>query len=136
MLLSVIFLTYLINKPPATVCSHDPQTSRATSIYDLLPPSPLKLPTVGRLDKDTTGALLITNDTKLVDFGTVSGHVEKVYEAKTMGILTEDQLDQLRTGEAWSWSKVTMGTINHTPPLHEIPLTRCFAPRTYRLTKN
>jgi pseudouridine synthase len=91
-------LTYLINKPANSVCSHDSQSSTIPSVYSFLPQHTFKLHTVGRLDKATTGALLITDDTKLVEFGTNGGNVEKLYEAVCMGILDDAQLEKLRNG--------------------------------------
>jgi 23S rRNA pseudouridine2605 synthase len=51
----------LLNKPVGYVCTrHDPQGRR--TIYDLLPAEAATLFTVGRLDADTEGLLLLTND--------------------------------------------------------------------------
>lgn len=77
-------LFVLFHKPAGCVCSHD--TREGARIYDLLPPRwLLRNPaptTVGRLDKDTTGLLLVTDDTKLVHrLTSPKHHVEKVYEA-------------------------------------------------------
>ena len=53
--------TYLLlNKPVGYVCSHDGQGS--ATVYDLLPPEYQHLNPVGRLDKDSSGLLLLTND--------------------------------------------------------------------------
>lgn len=73
-----------MHKPAGCVCSHDSGEGRR--VYDLLPsrwlarnPAPT---TVGRLDKDTTGVLLITDQTPLVHRLTSPKHkFEKVYEA-------------------------------------------------------
>lgn len=53
-------LTILLDKPVGYVCSRDGQGSR--TVYDLLPKSLHDLKTVGRLDKDSSGLLLMTND--------------------------------------------------------------------------
>ena len=57
-----------LHKPAGHVCSHDP--AEGPSVYDLLPPQWMRRnpqPTaVGRLDKDTTGLVLITDDHQLV----------------------------------------------------------------------
>lgn len=50
----------LLNKPVGYVCSHNGQGSK--TIYDLLPPEFKHLNPVGRLDKDSSGLLLLTND--------------------------------------------------------------------------
>ena len=56
-------LTIMLNKPPGCVCSRDGQGSQ--TVYDLLPPEYQTLKTVGRLDKNSSGLLLLTNDGQL-----------------------------------------------------------------------
>lgn len=56
-------LTIMLNKPVGYVCSRDGQGSR--TIYDLLPSGLHHLKPVGRLDKDSSGLLLLTNDGQL-----------------------------------------------------------------------
>jgi len=70
------------HKPVGYVCSHDEGDSE--TIYDLLPSSMIgRIPavtTVGRLDKDTSGLLLITDDGALVHrWSSPKKHVAKVY---------------------------------------------------------
>lgn len=74
----------VMNKPSGCVCSHD--TREGQRIYDLLPPRWLArnpVPTtVGRLDKDTTGVLIITDDMPLVHgLTSPKRDVPKIYEA-------------------------------------------------------
>ncbi|MGZ6004701.1 MAG: pseudouridine synthase, partial [Candidatus Saccharimonadales bacterium] len=52
--------TILLNKPVGYVCSRDGQGSK--TIYDLLPAKFQRLKPVGRLDKDSSGLLLLTSD--------------------------------------------------------------------------
>ncbi len=59
--------TILMNKPVGYVCSRDGQGS--PTIYDLLPPELHKLKSIGRLDKDSSGLLMLTND------GTLAHHL-------------------------------------------------------------
>jgi 16S rRNA pseudouridine516 synthase len=73
----------LIHKPAGYVCSHD--VGEGPTIYDLLPERWLQrnppVTTIGRLDKDTTGVLLITDDGDRVHRWTSPRHkVPKVYE--------------------------------------------------------
>jgi len=73
-----------MHKPAGCVCSHD--TREGQRIYDLLPPRWLArnpVPTtVGRLDKDTTGVLIITDDMPLVHrLTSPKNKVPKIYEA-------------------------------------------------------
>jgi 16S rRNA pseudouridine516 synthase len=77
-------LLLLLNKPAGVVCSHDP--AEGPSIYGLLPARWTRrnppLVSVGRLDKETTGLLLITDRTALVHRLTSPKHkVPKVYRA-------------------------------------------------------
>ena len=76
-------LLVLLNKPGGRVCSH--QASEGPSIYDLLPERWLRrnpaMNSVGRLDQDTTGVLLLTDLGDLIQRWTSPRHkVPKVYE--------------------------------------------------------
>lgn len=73
----------LLHKPAGYVCSHD--TKEGPRAFDLVPPRWLKrnppVATVGRLDKDATGALVITDRGDLVHRWTSpKHHVPKLYE--------------------------------------------------------
>ncbi len=88
----------LLNKPPGYVTTaHDPE-GRPT-VLDLLPPAlrALRVYPVGRLDRDTAGLLLLTNDG---DFALRLSHpryaLEKCYHALLNGCPTKDELEQLR----------------------------------------
>lgn len=77
-------LLLLVNKPLGLTCSHDPR--EAPLIYDLLPPRwRARNPTVtsiGRLDKETSGLILLTDHTELVHRLTSPKHkVPKIYRA-------------------------------------------------------
>lgn len=71
--------TIMLNKPVGFVVSRDGQG--AQTIYSLLPPVLHTLKPVGRLDKDSSGLLLLTNDGQLAQELThPSRHKEKTYE--------------------------------------------------------
>jgi len=71
--------TIMLHKPVGYVCSRDGQGSR--TIYELLPSELGHLKPVGRLDKDTSGLLLMTDDGQLAHKLThPSFHKTKVYE--------------------------------------------------------
>jgi len=75
----------LLNKPPGRVCSHNP--AEGPSVYGLLPARWQRrnppVTSVGRLDKDTTGLLLLTDCSPLVHRLTSPRHkVPKVYRAR------------------------------------------------------
>ena len=94
-------LTVLFHKPVGLVCTHD--SREAARIYDVLPPrwamrSP-QITSVGRLDKDTSGLLVITDDGPLVQRMTSpKKHVEKVYEATLDGPVTQQVIDGFARG--------------------------------------
>ena len=75
--------TYIaFNKPVGYVCSRRAQGS-APTLYDLLPSEFQKLKTVGRLDKDSSGLILLTNDGDFAFQMThPKFHKEKVYEVE------------------------------------------------------
>ena len=96
----------LLNKPAGTECSQKPSTY--PSIYTLLP-SPLRLrpqkaavqgvQAVGRLDQDTTGMLLLTDDGKFIHrMSSPRHHVPKVYEVTVKHPLDTRQVDLLLSG--------------------------------------
>jgi 23S rRNA pseudouridine2605 synthase len=73
------FTTIMLNKPVGYVCSRDGQGSK--TIYDLLPPNMHALKPIGRLDKDSSGLLLLTNNGNLANSLThPSNQKRKVYE--------------------------------------------------------
>ncbi|HET7648476.1 MAG TPA: pseudouridine synthase [Gaiellaceae bacterium] len=87
----------LLHKPAGTVTTaRDPQGRR--TVVDLVPAEPRVVP-VGRLDADTTGALLLTNDGALAHrLAHPRYGVEKVYEAEVEGTPGDDALRRLRDG--------------------------------------
>lgn len=73
--------TIIMNKPTGYVCSRDGQGSK--TIYDLLPNELHQLKPVGRLDKDSSGLLLLTNDGKLANELTHPRYQKtKIYEVQ------------------------------------------------------
>lgn len=71
--------TIMLNKPVGFVCSRDGQGS--PTIYELLPPDAGELKPVGRLDKDSSGLVLLTNDGELANRLTHPRYQkDKVYE--------------------------------------------------------
>jgi 16S rRNA pseudouridine516 synthase len=89
----------LLNKPAGYECSRDPQ--HHLSVFSLLPPpfAERGVQCVGRLDQDTTGLLLLSDDGKFVhQFTSPKKKVPKLYVATTRHPLDDAQLQALRDG--------------------------------------
>jgi 23S rRNA pseudouridine2605 synthase len=91
-------LYYAFHKPKDTLCAKkDPQDRR--TIYDWLPPELQGLDPVGRLDRDSTGLLLLSNDGEWVQKLTHPKYNwVKVYQLTVSEPWTESQLDTLGKG--------------------------------------
>lgn len=91
-------LYVMLNKPRGYVTTvSDPEGRR--TVLDLLPPMPVRLYPVGRLDFDTEGLLLLTNDGELTHALThPRREVAKVYLADVEGRPSPEALDRLRRG--------------------------------------
>jgi 23S rRNA pseudouridine2605 synthase len=88
----------LLYKPKGYLATYDDPEGRPT-IYDLLGDVPEKVFSAGRLDLDTSGLLILTNDTPFADFITnPESHVSKTYLVKASLLLNDEQLDRLRQG--------------------------------------
>jgi 23S rRNA pseudouridine2605 synthase len=89
---------WLVYKPRGTVCTNHDPAGRPRAI-DLVPTVEQRVYTVGRLDEDSEGLLLLTNDGELANqlthprFG-----VEKTYHAQVAGLPTQEDLDKLLKG--------------------------------------
>ena len=88
----------LLYKPTGYLTTYRDPQGRPT-VYDLIADVGTFLSPVGRLDLDTSGLLLMTNDTQFAERVTnPNSHVPKTYLAKVSIRLTDDQLQQLRHG--------------------------------------
>jgi 23S rRNA pseudouridine2605 synthase len=88
----------LLNKAPGYISTtFDPRGHK--TIMDLLPPTDKRIYPVGRLDKDTEGLLIITNDGELTHYLTHPRYnINKVYLAYVAGKPDDQALDKLRRG--------------------------------------
>ncbi|MBB3177671.1 pseudouridine synthase [Variovorax sp. Sphag1AA] len=96
----------MLHKPAGTECSQKPSTY--PSIYTLLPPPLRQRPNkgavqgvqaIGRLDQDTTGLLLLTDDGQFIHrMGSPRHHVPKVYEVTTKHPIDAKQVERLLAG--------------------------------------
>jgi len=96
----------MLHKPAGTECSQKPSTW--PSIYSLLP-GPLRqrpqkgaiqgVQAVGRLDQDSTGLLLLTDDGQFIHrMSSPRHHIPKVYEVRTKHAVDEQQVSRLLDG--------------------------------------
>lgn len=91
------FVYYMLNKPAGCITANDDR--RAETVFDYIDDTRTDLSAVGRLDKDTTGILIITNDGD-INHRLLSPkyHVPKTYEAYIDGVPTEADIGLLERG--------------------------------------
>jgi 16S rRNA pseudouridine516 synthase len=100
---------FMLNKPDGVISATE--DSRERTVIDLLEPQDrLREPfPVGRLDKDTVGLLLLTNDGQLAhELLSPRKHVTKTYEALVQGIVGEADKQQFASGVTLDDGYVTM----------------------------
>ena len=91
-------LYVLLYKPTGYLTTYKDPEGRPT-VYDLIADVGTFLSPVGRLDLDTSGLLLMTNDNRFAERVTnPTSHVPKTYLVKASTLLTDAQLQQLRDG--------------------------------------
>jgi 23S rRNA pseudouridine2605 synthase len=97
---------FAVNKPRGYVSTNFDPSGRPR-VFDLLPEIPERVYTVGRLDEDSTGLMILTNDGELANrlthprFG-----VDKIYRALVAGLPQPETLDRLTEGVWLSEGKV------------------------------
>lgn len=88
---------YILNKPRGVLSTTSDDKNRKT-VVDMIPTTTRIYP-VGRLDYDTTGLILLTNDG---EFANILMHprseIDKVYVAKLKGIIKGEQINKLKEG--------------------------------------
>lgn len=88
----------LLYKPTGYLTTYKDPEGRPT-VYDLTSEIATFISPVGRLDRDTSGLLIMTNDTQLAESVTnPDSHVPKIYLVKSSKVLSDAQLQQLRDG--------------------------------------
>lgn len=97
---------FLFYKPRGVVCTTKDDKGRKT-VLDYFDDIPKRIYPIGRLDYDTTGVLLLTNDG---DFANLLMHpsnkIDKFYVAKVKGIVTGDEIKKLKQGILLDGSEV------------------------------
>lgn len=90
---------FLLNKPRGVLSATEDKNQQ--TVISLLAPQDRyqNLAPVGRLDKDTTGLLILTNDGQLAhELLSPNKHVAKIYRAKIAGIVTEETIQTFSSG--------------------------------------
>lgn len=102
------FYYFLLNKPPGVLTTaYDPRGRK--TVMELVPLQKGLYP-VGRLDKDTQGVLLITNDGNLAyRLAHPKFQIEKVYEAWVLGELKSKHIEKLQKGVSIGQNVVVHG---------------------------
>ena len=93
------FIYLMMNKPSGLITATEDEVQE--TVIDLLEMEDLVLNPfpVGRLDKDTVGLLLLTNDGKLAhQLLSPKHHVPKTYYAKVNGVVTDEDVNQFKKG--------------------------------------
>ena len=118
---------FLLNKPLGYICSRLNAQERElnkTSVYDLFRNAVdakvfETLVTVGRLDEDTTGFLLVTTDGKMVHAITnPDRHIKKTYRVETQNPISREDIDLIRLGVDVSVVEYGEKHEFHTRPAH------------------
>jgi 23S rRNA pseudouridine2605 synthase len=88
----------LLYKPKGYITSYGDPGGRPT-VYDLIQDLGVWVVPIGRLDQDTTGLLLLTNDTQFAErIMNPESKVPKTYLVKCSTLLSDQQIEQLRAG--------------------------------------
>ena len=122
----------MLHKPAGTECSQKPSTY--PSIYSLLPAAlrqrPVKsavqgVQAVGRLDQDTTGLLLLSDDGQFIHrMSSPKKHVPKIYQITAKHPVTSDQIERLLAGVVLDDDpKPVCAAACHLHDVHRLDLT-------------
>jgi 16S rRNA pseudouridine516 synthase len=93
------YIYIMMNKPEGVISATE--DDRETTVLDILPPeyAAFHPSPVGRLDKDTVGLLLLTNDGQLAHrLLSPRKHVPKIYHARIEGRVTEEDIQKFSQG--------------------------------------
>lgn len=116
-------VTFMVHKPPGALCTNDdeladPRGGRAARrrVIDLLPRMRERVYTIGRLDKDSEGLILVTNDGEFCNLLTHPRYeVPKSYHVVIKGRITPEILERIRTGVWLADSRSSRGARKTSP---------------------
>lgn len=90
---------YLLNKPTGVVCTNDEKELRRRAWDMITDPAKGRVYPVGRLDVDSSGLIILTNDGNFTHKVThPSFGIEKTYEVQIPGFVADEALDKVRRG--------------------------------------
>ena len=118
---------YRFYKPAGYITTSDDEKGRKT-IYDLLPENLHHLKPVGRLDRESTGLIILTNDGDLINDSThPSVKVPKLYRVAINGKITQNDIDKMYKGieiepNKMAYAQVDVLEIDNTHTVMEILL--------------
>lgn len=102
---------FIVHKPKGVVCTNRDPAGRPRAV-DLLPPTRAPLNVVGRLDADSTGLLLMTNDGELAEQITHPRlELPKVYRVEVRGQVPRDVVAAMKKGVYLAEGKVTASDV-------------------------
>ena len=102
---------YMINKPKGVVCTHRDPSGRLR-IIDLVPDETVRMFSVGRLDRESEGLILLTNDGGLAQqLAHPRYGVEKTYHVQVAGLTERGVLQRLRDGVQLAEGKVAVASV-------------------------
>lgn len=109
-------LVIMLNKPKGVICSADDPEKRRT-VFDLVEGVPCRVYNVGRLDINSEGLILLTNDGELTHALTHPSHeVEKTYIVICEGLVTESERLRLESGVMLEDGLTAPAKVS--PPIH------------------
>ena len=136
-------LLLALNKPPGYVCSRRSQGNK--TVYELIPPAYHHLKPIGRLDKDSSGLLLLSNDGGLANELTHPKYQkQKKYEVTLDKELSKSDTQKLLTGVELADGLSKFIALRSTaPPKYEVTISqgrnrqirRTFAALNYKVVK-
>ncbi len=90
---------YLLNKPSGVVCTNEKRELRPRAVDLITDPKKGRIYTVGRLDEDSTGLILCTNDGEFTQRVAHPRHgVPKTYAVRVQGKITDEAVQKVRHG--------------------------------------